>query len=234
MKTPFFNQDRLIQRGPGGPLGMERVPVDGRCFAHAGDDVRGAGRRDLISGLLVAVVFLCTACDAPVVTDTGRVETAPCAVEWDYALDGSVNYRKTFDYGPEGRLVAERWDQRADGVYERERFYHYGADGVEIEERWDLDGDGEPDGAFVGGLEGLESVPNGVGDETVRWFAYDRDGRVRLEELDVDGDGLVDARAIYVYDRDDRLEYKEWDGGADGTVEWRGRYVYDCWESDAP
>ena len=192
----------------------------------------GAGRRSLELALAICLVALsavgCGEPEAPVGADV--MATSPCAVEWDYALDGTVNYRKTFVYDPQGVLVAEHWDQQADGVYERERFYQYGPDGVVVKERWDLDGDGEPDGEYVGDIDDFVSGPDAFNAAERRQFAYDADGLLRLEELDQNGDGIVDARAIYTYDEHGRLLYKEWDGGADGTVEWRGRYVYDCSE----
>lgn len=192
----------------------------------------GAGRRNLHLAMMTCVVALsvvgCGEAQAPDLEAV--IATQPCAIEWDYALDGTVNYRKTFIYDRHGVLVEEHWDQQADGVYERDRFYRYGPDGVVVVERWDLDGDGEPDGEYVGDLEGMAGGPGAFEDAENRRFAYDSEGRVRLEELDQNGDGIIDARAIYVYDDHDRLLYKEWDGGADGTVEWRGHYLYDCWD----
>lgn len=162
--------------------------------------------------------------------DSSETYPGPCSIEWDYGLDGSVDYRKMYTYAEDGQLLFEEWDRHADGTVDSRRRYAYDAAGELIAAEWDLDANGTIDSvndaqtADATRYFDEEDAANGT-----RSYAYDREGKVRMEEYDPERDGVVNARAIYTYDASGNLVTKEWDAGADGTVEWRGRYVYDCW-----
>jgi hypothetical protein len=165
----------------------------------------------------------------------GEIYPGPCSIEWDYGLDGSVDYRKTYIYAEDGQLLFEEWDRHADGTVDSRRRYAYDADGDLVAVEWDLDANGTIDSLTIDSLsdEAVAEATRYIDEEAAangtRRYAYDREGKVRMEEYDPENDGVVNARAIYSYDESGNLVTKEWDADADGTVEWRGRYVYDCW-----
>jgi len=161
---------------------------------------------------------------------SGDIYPGPCSIEWDFGLDGTINYRKMYIYDQDGTLLFEEWDRHADGTVDSRRTYSYNADGELISAEWDRDANGTVDTVSD---EEMDEAMNPVDEDAMasgtRDYAYDRAGNVRLEEYDPEGDGIINARAIYSYDDHGNLVIKEWDDGADGTVEWRGEYVYDCW-----
>jgi hypothetical protein len=193
---------------------------------------------------LSLVILFSTACGEPMgavwlpgtpapntfVEFSGDIYPGPCSIEWDFGLDGTIDFRKMYTYDDDGTLLFEEWDRHADGTVDSRRSYSYSTDGELLSAEWDRNANGSVD--TVSGEEmdeAMNPVDEGARASGTRDYAYDRAGNVRLEEYDPENDGIINARAIYSYDHHGNLLIKEWDDGADGTVEWRGHYVYECW-----
>jgi len=161
---------------------------------------------------------------------SGDIFPGPCSIEWDFGLDGVIDYRKTYVYDQGGTLLFEEWDRHADGVIDSRRSYSYDAQGEIVSAHWDRDANGTVD--TVADVDS-EKMRTPIDEDELaagtRTYAFDADGNIRLEEYDPEHDGVVNARAIYSYDQMGNLQTKEWDDQADGSVEWRGLYIYDCW-----
>ncbi len=163
--------------------------------------------------------------------DAGRLS----AQEQDSDGDGYPDVRREFSYGPDERLISEAVYGQPDGVLLERTMYTYGnADAPVLVEH------------FQGPMQTLswrlDSVYDALGrpvervlfensnSETQRsTTGYDDAERLSREELDVDGDGTLDARIIRRYDAWNRLNSVETDVSADDLIEVRVTYR---WESD--
>ena len=139
--------------------------------------------------------------------------------------------RREFGYGPTGQLILESVYSQPDGTL-LERPIRMERRGPPLVEHfqgpsqslsWRLDSLYDDLGRPVERV----LLENGDGTTQRSTMRYDEQAKHSFEELDVDGDGTLDARIARQYDAWNRLLVVETDVGADDLIEVRVDYTWD-------
>jgi len=226
-----FENDRLAarttwtRRSDGEPEARVRVDGNGRALDETrwryGQEGRLEAReaRDLPDGVGGFQRLLVTRYDA-----AGRT----LRTSEDHPNDGVEDAAEETTFDPAGRRVRARTFQR--GTQTSESLWAYTPDGrlltedtvapargVEVRVRY------SPDGSAVSTTR--RPVAGGV---FVLVRHLDAAGRMRVEEIDRDGDGVPDARWSQSFDAEGRPTRVESDLDADGSPETRNTWRYDA------
>ena len=159
-----------------------------------------------------------------------------CSLEWGGArllseeCAGVSVYRYAYEYDGSGHIVASTYDAGADGELDKSWAYLTDADGRVLEASVDDDMDGVPDAAQTFAWDADGNLTEETWDYTLDGLVDYRltlawsGGLLVSEQVDTDGDGVVDEEEVWTYDELGRpteaLLYKNGNGTAAETTRW--------------